>query len=99
MINTDMRQYGYILVEHNSLYGEDFIPTSAEPIGYIKMAIYTTNQTIQDNVNYSGAQYIGLTQDEVKDTYIIMNGKERLKVLYVNARGRLKQVFMERAAA
>lgn len=58
------------------------------------MAIYTTSQGVQDNVNYSGANYIGLTVGAVDDTYIIHYGAERLKVLYVQPKGRYKQAFM-----
>lgn len=60
------------------------------------MALYITSQTIQDNINYSGCNYIGLTHAEVDDTYVIEANGERLKVLYVNNDGRLKQVFLQK---
>ena len=37
---------------------------------------------------------MGLTHADVDDTYVIIYGEERLKVLYVVPIGRLKQVFM-----
>lgn len=60
------------------------------------MSINLTSQSVQDNINYSGANYMGLTYAKVDDTYIIEFGEERLKVLYVNPLGRLNQVFMKK---
>lgn len=58
------------------------------------MAINISSQNTTDNINYKDATYIGLTQAEVNDTYVIEYGEERLKVLYINPKGRLKQVYM-----
>ena len=92
MISRDLQQYNYSTIGANDAYGQ--AQASAEPKGQIKMAIYTTSQGAQDNINYSGANYVGLTNDKVEDTFIIEYGAERLKVLYVQPRGRYKQVFM-----
>lgn len=92
MINANMRLYDYFTLGENDAYGQAQV--SAEPAGQVRMAINITSQSIQDNINYSGAQYIGLTHANVDDTYIIAFGTERLKVLYVNPMGRLNQVFM-----
>ena len=59
------------------------------------MAIYTTSQAIQDNINYRDCNYIGLTHAKVDDTYVIEFNGERLKVLYVNTDGRLKHAFLK----
>lgn len=97
MINTDMKLYNYFTLGADNGYGQPAIPTEdAVPEGTVKMAINITSQNVQDNVNYSGAQYIGLTHANVDDTYIIQYENERLKVLYVNPKGRLKQVFMKK---
>lgn len=97
MINSNMRFYDYFTIGANNGYGQPQMPSAdAEPVGSIKMAITTSNQSVQDNINYKDAQYVGLTRDnDVNDTYIIQYGKERLKVLYVNPEGRMKQVFMK----
>ena len=88
-----MREYNYFTFGAENEYGQPQI--SSEPVGQIKMCLNLTSQSIQDNINYKDAQYIGLTYDKnVDDTYVIELGKERLKVLYVNPFGRLKQVFM-----
>jgi hypothetical protein len=87
-----MRLYNYFTLGELNEAGQRVL--SKEPTGQVKMAIYISSQSIQDNINYSGANYIGLTSDKVDDTYIIEYGKERLKVLYINNRGRLNQVFM-----
>ena len=58
------------------------------------MCIDITSQSIQDNINYAGSQYLGLTFANIDDTYVIKYGDQMLKVLYVNPMGRLKQVFM-----
>lgn len=97
MISTDMRHYNYFTLGPKNSYGQATIPAKdAAPAGQVKMAINITTQNIQDNINYKGCQYIGLTQANVDDTYIIEYENERLKVLYVNPKGRLKQVFMAR---
>ena len=95
MITTDMKQYDYYTFGAYDEYGQPMI--SKTPIGKIKMAIYITSQRIQDNVLFEDSAYIGLTNDaDVNSTYVIEYGEERLKVLYVNPKGRYKQVYMAR---
>lgn len=94
MINADMRTYSYFTLGIEDEYGQEILST--EPVGQIKMAINITSQSIQDNINYKNCAYIGLTHANVDDTYVIVYGEERLKVLYVNPKGRLKQVFLTR---
>ena len=96
MVNADMRFYNYFTIGEANAYGQAQMPAKdAEPVGQIKMAINTSSQSTQDSVNYKDCNYIGLTHAEVKDTYVIEYGNERLKVLYVNPKGRLKQVFLK----
>lgn len=93
MINTDFRTYYYFSLGDNDGYGQATL--SEEPTGTIKMAINISSQSVQDNINYKNAQYVGLTQDaNVDDTYVIRYGKGKLKVLYINPKGRYKQVFL-----
>ena len=92
MINANMRNYDYFTLGAVDAYGQPQV--DAEPKGTIKMAIYISSQSIQDNVNYQDCNYIGLTQAKVDDTYIIKYNNELLKVLYVNPQGRYKQVFL-----
>lgn len=94
MINTDMHLYDYFTFGEDDGYGMPQL--SEEPKGQIKMAINISSQTIDENALYSGAQYTGLTHDAIDDTYIIQYGNEKLKVLYINPQGRIKQVFMKR---
>ena len=95
MISFDMRSYDYFTLGDNNAYGVPQL--SAEPAGKVKLAIYSTSNAIQDNILYKSAEYIGLTTDaEINDRYIIQYEKERLKVLYIQNKGRFKQVFMER---
>lgn len=94
MINAIFRKYDYFTIGTKDEYGQDTVST--EPVGKVTMAITLTSQNIQDNINYSGANYMGLTHAKVDDTYIIQYGEERLKVLYVNSTGRLNQVFMKK---
>jgi hypothetical protein len=89
-----MRSYNFFTLGDADKYGQAQV--SKEPVGQIKMSINLTSQSVQDNINYENAQYIGLTHADVDDTYIIEYGKERLKVLYVNYFGRLNQVFMSK---
>lgn len=92
MINTNMRTYSYSTLGAVDAYGQ---PTMTEtPVGTIKMSITLLNQATQDNALYNGATYVGLTMQEVKDTFVINYGTEKLKVLYVNPYGRYNQVFL-----
>ena len=92
MFNADMRVYNYFTLGEENAYGQPQL--SKEPVGEITMAIYLTSQSIQDNVNYKNSQYVALTHANVNDTYVIEYEGEKLKVLYVNPRGRYKQVFL-----
>lgn len=93
MINTDMRYYNYFTYGEDDEYGQPQL--SEEVKGSIKIAINTTSQSVQDNINYKDATYIGLTHAAIDDTYVIQYGDEKLKVLYVNPKGRFKQVFLK----
>ena len=93
MINADMRSYNYFTFGKEDGYGQPQLSQEAQ--GSIKMSINIVSQTLSDNANYKRATYIGLTNDaKVNSTYVIQYGTEKLKVLYVVPKGRLKQVFM-----
>lgn len=92
MIATDFRTYDYFLYEGKDAYAQPQL--SKDPKGQVKMAIYTTSQAVQDNINYKSANYVGLTYSLLDDSYVIQYGNEKLKVLYVMPRGRMKQVFL-----
>lgn len=90
-----MRLYNYFTLGEKNTYGERPLPSKdALPEGQIKMSINTISQSVEDSIRYKDATYIGLTHANVNDTYIIDFEGERLKVLYVNKAGRLKQVFL-----
>ena len=93
MINADMRLYDYFTLGEQDEYGQQV--ESTEPAGQVKIAINVASQSIQDNINYTDCQYVGLTHNKlIDDTWLIQYGNTRLKVLYVNKHGRLTQVFM-----
>lgn len=92
MINSDMRTYDYFIYSNEDAYGQKEISNTVT--GTIKMAIYLTSQTVQDNINYKDSQYIGLTLSDIDDSFVIKYGERLLKVLYVNSQGRYTQVFM-----
>lgn len=94
MINADMKTYDYFTFGDKDDYGQSKLSKDVQ--GTIKMSINILSQSIQDNVLYKEASYIGLTHGDVDDTFVIQYGEERLKVLYVNPKGRYKQVFMSR---
>lgn len=93
MINAAMRSYNYFTFGDDNGYGS---PTLSQEVkGSVVMAIHLTSQSIQDNIKFKGATYIGLTKSaDINDTCVIQYGNEKLKVLYVNTEGRLNQVFM-----
>ena len=96
MINTNIRTYNYYQLGAVDDYGQQQLPTKdSEPLGTIKMAIEISAQGVQDNINYKDANYVGLTNSNVDDTFIIDYEGKRLKVLYVNPKGRVKQVFLK----
>lgn len=89
-----MRLYDYFTFGEDDGYGMPQM--SDEPKGQIKMAINISSQTTQDSILYKDCTYVGLTHDaNVDDTYVIRYGKGQLKVLYVNPKGRFKQVFLK----
>lgn len=93
MINADMRLYDYYTyTKTDNEYGAPQM--NEETSGKIKIAIYTSSQSVQDNINYTNANYIGLTLAPINDSYVIKYGAEKLKVLYVNTKGRYKQAFL-----
>ena len=93
MISVKMVIYKYYRYsEKLNSYGEMTLPN--EPTGEVKIAIFTTSQSIQDNINYKGATYLGLTHSLLDDKTVIQYGDTKLKVLYINTEGRLNQVFM-----
>jgi hypothetical protein len=92
MINIQMRNYDYFTLGKKDAYGQQVL--SDYPTGTIKMSINITSQSIQDNINYKDCAYIGLTSASINDKYVIEYEGAKLKVLYVNPKGRLKQVFL-----
>lgn len=95
MINTNMRTYNYFTLGDADGYGQPTVST--EPQGTIKMAIYISSQSTQDNINFQNCNYVGLTTDNsINDKMIIQFGDEKLKVLYVNSAGRFTQAYLTR---
>lgn len=99
MINARMREYNYFLIgaETNS-YGQQTIikDENGEPVvqGTIKIAISIASQSVQENITYKGANYVGLTHDNnISDHYIIQYKNKLLKVHYVTD-GRFINVFL-----
>ena len=94
MINT-MKEYDYYTFSAKNAYNQKIL--SSSPIGTVKININISSQSIQDNINYSGCQYIGLTHNkEIDDSWVIDYNGTSLKVKYVNPKGRMNQVFLER---
>jgi hypothetical protein len=95
MIAPDMRLYDYSVFSIvEDAYGQ---PTEETQEGKIKMAIYLTNEVLDDNTLYSGAQYAALTLDaNITDAYVIHYNEHKLKVLYVAPQGRYKKVYLAR---
>ena len=93
MINATMHDYTYSTLGPNDEYG---IPTLIPASGTIKLSIYISNQTTQENINYQNCNYVGLTKNKsINDKMVIDYGEEKLKVQYVNPLGRYIQVFLK----
>lgn len=93
MINADMRLYDYYTYGASNGYGSPVL--SDEVQGELLMAIYNTSTSVIDNIRFKDATHLGLTNAPIDDKYVIQYGEERLKVLYVISKGRLKQVYMK----
>lgn len=95
MVNALMRSYDYFAFGELNEYGQPQL--SKEPKGKVKLSISLSSQSIQDNINYKDANYVGLTFSSLLDDQcVIQYGKEKLKVLYVNPFGRMNQIFLKR---
>lgn len=92
MINTNMRLYDYFTYGADNEYGQPALSTT--PKGKIKMAVEINSQSVQDNINFKNCTYIGLTTDKLDDSYVIQYGAEKLKVQYVNPKGRYNIAYM-----
>ena len=97
-----MRECKVYLLGEPDAYGQSTIikDENGEPViqGTVQMSINVTSQSIQDNINYHNANYIGLTHSRIlTDKNLIIDERispEPLKVLYVNPMGRYCQVFL-----
>ena len=95
MIVTNMQTYNYYEYGAANAYGERTLNQDIK--GSIKISIFNTATAIQDNINYKDCSYVGLTHNKsINDSHVIQYGDEKLKVLYVNPLGRLKQVFLKK---
>lgn len=95
MINTNFRSYDFFTFGELDEYGQPKL--SEEVQGAVKMAITNTSQSVQDNVLYTGASYMGLTHDKrVNDSFVIDYEGTKLKVLYVSPQGRLRAAFLSK---
>ena len=92
MINTNMRLYDCFTYGADNEYGQPALSTT--PKGKIKMAVEINSQSVQDNINFKNSTYIGLTTAKLDDSYVIQYGTEKLKVQYVNPKGRYNIAYM-----
>lgn len=93
MINAAMKTYNYFTFGAEDEYGQSRLSDDIQ--GSVKMAIYNTSTTVQDNINYKDCNYVGLTMAKLDDSYVIEYGGEKLKVQYVLPGGRFNQVFLK----
>lgn len=94
MINSQMRDYLYcIYTTELDDYGME---TKEVQEGTIKMAINLVGNNLANNPLYKDVNYIGLTRDDIDDSYIIIIGDEEYKVTFVNDFGRMKQVSLSK---
>lgn len=92
MININTRSYDFYLYEDADAYGQAKLSTEIK--GKIKLSIDTLTTNLKESIKYKNASFLGLTFENITDKYVIQYGDIKLKVLYVNPRGRHKQVFM-----
>lgn len=93
MINTDMRPYDYLLYEEKNEYGTPSLGTEVK--GSINLAIYTNTMAVTDSVKYSEGDYVALTRAAINDSFVILYGDKKLKVLYVIPSHMYNQAFLK----
>lgn len=95
MIRRDMRPYEYTLVGDADAYGQ---PTLLDGVqGTIDMAVYISTQAVGSSIIYADADYIGLTNDaSISDKMIIDCDGQKLKVLYIQPKGRHIQAALKK---
>lgn len=99
MFDAKMREYDYYILQDKDEYGQTTLSTIPE--GKVKMAIFISSQSAQDNILFEGCNYIGITYAKVRDTYVIDFEGEKLKILYVTpstARNAPIMAYMTRIA-
>ena len=99
MFDAKMREYDYYILQDKDEYGQTTLSTIPE--GKVKMAIFISSQSAQDNILFEGCNYIGITYAKVRDTYVIDYEGEKLKILYVTpptARNAPVMAYMTRIA-
>ena len=94
MITTATRTYDYFTFGPENEYGQSILSDTVQ--GQIKMAIYNTSTSVQENINYTDCNYVGLTMAQLDESYVIQYGTEKLKVQYIHPAGRYKQVFLKK---
>lgn len=92
MITRNMRFYDVYTYGEEDEYGQAKL--SELPIGRAKVCVEVASQAVRESIAYSGTQYIGLTNDTLDDTCVLELDGKRLKVLYVNNRGRKNQLYL-----
>lgn len=96
MIQADMKQYNYYLLSASDGYGQPTVDYS-KPSGTVLMSINILSQGIIDNILYSDCSYLGLTTANISDKYVIeYSDQSKLKVQYINPKGKYKQVYLKR---
>ena len=100
MFDAKMREYDYYILQDKDEYGQQTL--SKTPSGKIKMAIFISSQSVQDNILFEGCNYIGLTYNaKVRYAYVIDYKGEKLKILYITpptARNAPVMAYMTRIA-
>ena len=99
MFDAKMREYDYYILQDKDEYGQTTLSTIPE--GKVKMAIFISSQSAQDNILFEGCNYIGITYAKVRDTYVIDYEGEKLKILYITpptARNAPVMAYMTRIA-
>lgn len=99
MFDAKMREYDYYILQDKDEYGQTTLSTI--PDGQVKMAIFISSQSAQDNILFEGCNYIGITYAKVRDTYVIDFEGEKLKILYITpptARNAPVMAYMTRIA-
>lgn len=91
MINRQTRKYSYSVLGDTDSYGQETVTET----GTIDIAIAYQTFNVDGNLRYTTDKFVGVTNDNITDKYIIQYGDKKLKVTYTFPSNGRNYVYLE----